>query len=98
MAEARFGVAVEHGGAGLEEERVFKTAEASALSALEHDDALGAVDFEDGHAGDEGFWIVAGVGVHNIVGADYYGYVCRWEFGIDLLHFVKRRIGHVGFG
>ena len=98
VAEAGFGIAVEHGGAGLEEERVFEAAEAAALSALEYDDALGAIDFEDGHAGDEGFWIVSGIGVDYVVGADDYSHICRWELGIDLFHFVEGRIRDVGLG
>ena len=38
VAEAGFGVTVEHGGAGFEEERVLQAGEASSLSAFEHDD------------------------------------------------------------
>src|ERR1700686_2433207 len=57
VAEARLGVPVEHGRARLEEERIFQARESAALPALENDDALGAVDFENGHAGDEGFGI-----------------------------------------
>src|SRR6202034_2621273 len=82
MVEGGFGVAVEHGCAGLEEERVVEAGEAASLAALENDDALRAVDFEDGHAGDEGFGIVAGVGIDDVVGADDDRDVGGGEFGI----------------
>jgi hypothetical protein len=48
VAKARLRVAIKHGGAGLEEERILEAAEAASLPALEHDDALCAVDFQDG--------------------------------------------------
>src|SRR6185369_13401326 len=72
MAEARLCVAIEHRCAGLEEEGIFKPRESATLSALEHDDALGAIHLKDRHSGNKRFWIVTRVRVDDVVGPNDY--------------------------
>src|SRR5215813_12578136 len=89
VAKAALGVAVEHSGHGLEEQRVLQTGESLPLPALEHHHGFGTIDFDNRHPGNRTFRIVASVRVNDIVRADDYCNIRGRKFGIDLFHFVQ---------
>ena len=96
VLEAGLGVGEEHARLGVRVERVVDARVAAAHGALDDDDALGLVDVEDGHAVDGRRRVGAGHRVGDVVGADDEGHVAARELGVDLLHLLELRVGHVG--
>ena len=82
------GIAVKHSRDWFEEERIFETGEAFALSAFEDNDGFRVINFENWHAGDGAARIVARIGIDNIVRADDDCDICCWKLRIDLLELV----------
>src|SRR5258708_13875270 len=93
----RLGIDIEHPGQGFEEEWVFQTGKAFTRTALENDHGLCAVHFDYRHAGNGTSWIVARVGVDDVIRADHDSDVCPWQVGIDLVHFIEHGVGHTRF-
>ena len=56
---------------------------------------LGLVHVEDGHAVDGRGWVAARRRVGHVVGADHEGHVGALELGVDLVHLLELRVGHV---
>ena len=90
-------VGEQHPGLGVGVELVVDAGVAASHRALDDDDRLGVVDVEDRHprhrrAGP------ARRRVRHVVGADDEGHVGPIELGVDLVHLLELRIGHVGLG
>src|SRR5713101_4378763 len=79
-------------------ELVINSGEAWAEAALEDDDRLGAVDFQDRHAIERTILVVLCGRVRHVVRTDNQGNVCFWEVRVDLFHRVQLVVGYVRLG
>ena len=65
------GVAEEHAGVLIEEQRVAHAGVASAHAAFHHDHRAALPDLQHRHAGDGAGGVVLGAGIDNVVGPDH---------------------------
>src|SRR5712691_3352286 len=96
--EALLCIAEEHHALRVVVELVINSGEAWAETALEDDDRLGAVDFQDRHAIERTIPVVLCGRVRHVVRTDNQGNVCFWEVRVDLFHRVQLVVGYVCLG
>src|SRR5262249_47177110 len=65
-----FRVAVKHSRHWFKEKRILEAGKSFALSTFQNDHRFRAIDFQDWHAGNRTVWVVARVGINDVVGAD----------------------------
>ena len=93
-----FGVGEVHARLGVYVERVVDAGVAATHRALHDDDRTSLVDIEDRHAEDGACAVRPGGRVGDVVGADHESYVRALELGVDVVHFLELRVGHVSLG
>src|SRR5690606_15661818 len=90
------GVAEDHAGVGLVEQRVLHTGEARLHGPLEHEGGLGLVYVDDGHAVQRTALVFTRCRVDDVVGPDHHGYVYRVHTRVDVPWLDQLLVCHVG--
>ena len=92
------GVAKEHRGVFVEEQRIPNTCISTGHATLHHDDIPAVPDLEDRHAGYGAVRVCLGTGVDDVIGPDDKCDVCLREFAVDFIHLENDVIGDVRLG
>jgi len=92
------GVAKEHRGVFVEEQRISNTCISTGHATLHHDDIPAVPDLEHRHAGYGAVRVRLGTGVDDVIGPDDKCEVCLREFAVDFIHLENDVIGDVRLG